>query len=96
MAFRNYSSKHLSPQAQGDKGLSLIEYALLLALLAIVAVPSVSYLGQETGDTFCKDGGVVSEGFNASGMHWYRIGTDATGQSCCKVCVNGNFCTCIP
>jgi pilus assembly protein Flp/PilA len=43
------------PQAR-DRGASLVEYALLLALIAVVCLGAVTYFGNETGDSFSTSG----------------------------------------
>lgn len=40
--------------AQDDRGASLVEYALLVALIAIACIVAVTYFGSETGDTFSR------------------------------------------
>ena len=39
---------------RGDRGASLVEYALLVALIAVVCVVAVTYFGTQTGDTFSR------------------------------------------
>ena len=46
---------HHSPQRmrhKGERGASLIEYALLLALIAVVVFSAVSFFGKSTGGGF--------------------------------------------
>lgn len=42
-----------------DRGASLVEYALLVALIATVCVAAVAYFGSQTGDTFSRVGSSV-------------------------------------
>lgn len=37
-----------------DRGASLVEYALLVALIAMVCVAAVTFFGNQTGDTFSE------------------------------------------
>ena len=41
---------------QTDKGASMVEYALLVVLIAIVALVAVSIAGQEVSETFSEIG----------------------------------------
>jgi len=43
-----------------DRGASLVEYALLLALLVVVCVVSVSMLGGGLNHSFSKDASIVA------------------------------------
>ncbi|MCO8126643.1 Flp family type IVb pilin [Acidimicrobiia bacterium EGI L10123] len=38
----------------GDRGASLVEYALLVALIAVVCIAAVTYFGTQTDDTFSR------------------------------------------
>lgn len=42
-----------------DRGASLVEYALLIALIAIACVVAVTLFGTETGDAFSRVGSSV-------------------------------------
>ena len=39
-------------KTQNEKGASMLEYALLAALIAIVAISAIAFLGREVSDTF--------------------------------------------
>ncbi len=39
---------------QADEGASLVEYALLLVLIAVVAIVVITQVGENTSDTFKK------------------------------------------
>lgn len=39
-----------------DRGASLVEYALLIALVAVVCVVAIRYLGNETDKSFSSTG----------------------------------------
>jgi pilus assembly protein Flp/PilA len=41
---------------QKDRGASLVEYALLVSLIAIVCFAVVVFLGNQTGDSFSRTG----------------------------------------
>jgi len=38
-------------EASGERGASLIEYALLLALIAVVCIGALQYFGNESGNS---------------------------------------------
>ena len=40
-----------------EDGASMVEYALLVALIAVVAIVAVAVLGQEVSDKFAEVGG---------------------------------------
>jgi len=42
----------LSGQRRGDRGASLVEYALLLALIAVVCLAAVPAMGLELNDNY--------------------------------------------
>jgi pilus assembly protein Flp/PilA len=42
--------------ADGERGASLVEYALLVALIAIVCVAAVAFFGGAVSDCFSKSG----------------------------------------
>jgi len=44
-----------------DAGASLVEYALLVALIAIVCFAAVTFFGDETDDTFSRVGNSVQD-----------------------------------
>ncbi|MFT5202644.1 MAG: pilus assembly protein Flp/PilA [Candidatus Aldehydirespiratoraceae bacterium] len=41
-------------RAKNDRGVSLVEYALLIALLAMVCIAAVSALGETTSQSFSE------------------------------------------
>ena len=47
---------------ESDKGASMVEYALLVVLIAIVALVAVSIAGQEVSETFSE----VASGLDAA------------------------------
>lgn len=54
--WRRVRSRH-----DDDRGASLVEYALLLALIAVVCVAAVSYLGHAASTSYSKDGSCVAQ-----------------------------------
>lgn len=43
-------------ELQDEKGASMLEYALLAALIAVVAISAVTFLGQQASTTFSNVG----------------------------------------
>jgi len=43
-------------KAKTERGASLVEYSLLVALIAAVCIAGVSFLGREVGDSFSSVG----------------------------------------
>jgi pilus assembly protein Flp/PilA len=41
-----------TPEPRSDRGASLVEYALLLALIAVVCIGAVTFLGGETSSSY--------------------------------------------
>ena len=68
-------SKKLGQRAKSERGASLAEYALLLALIVCIAVPSVSHVGAGTTDTM----GTVGE----------ALRTPVRGEDLKPACHNG-------
>ncbi|MGH9186872.1 MAG: Flp family type IVb pilin [Acidimicrobiales bacterium] len=44
-----------------DRGASLVEYALLLALIAVFCIVGLMYVGREANETFDKVGDSIAE-----------------------------------
>jgi pilus assembly protein Flp/PilA len=50
---------YLSLKHRGDRseaGASLVEYALLVALIAVVCIVAIGFFGSELGDSFSRSG----------------------------------------
>jgi pilus assembly protein Flp/PilA len=50
---------YLSLKHRGERsedGASLVEYALLIALIAVVCIAAMAYFGNEVGDSFSRSG----------------------------------------
>jgi pilus assembly protein Flp/PilA len=48
----NFLKAWLAAQAKTERGASLVEYALLVALIAVVVIGAVTVLGETARDTF--------------------------------------------
>ncbi len=46
----------LTAQAKTERGASLVEYALLVALIAVVCIAAVSFIGANAKDKFSEVG----------------------------------------
>lgn len=51
---------------RGERGASLVEYALLLALIAVVCFSAVSFFGSQTGGGFSKSADCISRAYDDS------------------------------
>ncbi len=56
-----FISAWLSTQAKTERGASLVEYALLVALIAVVCIVAVSTLGGAASDKFNTVGSEISK-----------------------------------
>jgi pilus assembly protein Flp/PilA len=43
-----------------ERGASLVEYALLLALIAVVCIVAIQFIGSEANDSFSSTGSAVN------------------------------------
>ena len=50
----------LAAQAKTERGASLVEYALLVALIAVVCIAAVSFIGTSANDKFSEVGQSLS------------------------------------
>lgn len=53
---------------KNDDGQGMVEYALILSLIAIVAIAALSFVGQETKDLFSKVGDALNSGNSSAGV----------------------------
>ncbi|MEI2639448.1 MAG: Flp family type IVb pilin [Microthrixaceae bacterium] len=56
----NFLKTWLVAQAKTERGASLVEYALLVALIAVVCIGAVTMLGRQANSTFSKTGSAIS------------------------------------
>ena len=42
-----------------DRGASMVEYALLIALIAVVCIAAIQFLGDKSDDSFSKTGSAI-------------------------------------
>ncbi len=50
----------LKARVQSERGASLVEYALLVALIAVVCIGAVTFLGNEAADGFSTVGNSIN------------------------------------
>ena len=43
-----------------DRGAAMVEYALLVALIAVVCIAAIKFLGNKANDSFSKTGSAIS------------------------------------
>ena len=46
----------LQAQAKTERGASLVEYALLVALIAVVCIAAITFIGNQASDKFSEVG----------------------------------------
>ena len=51
-----YVSAWLQARTDSDRGASLVEYALLVALIAVVCIAAVTFLGEAASENFREVG----------------------------------------
>jgi pilus assembly protein Flp/PilA len=56
----NFLKTWLTTVAKTERGASLVEYALLVALIAVVVIGAVTLLGSTTEDTFSNVSGSLA------------------------------------
>lgn len=61
----SYFQQHVAPYmrarfGQDERGASLVEYALLVALIAVVCIAAISFLGNSAKDKFSSVGGSIA------------------------------------
>jgi pilus assembly protein Flp/PilA len=54
-----FVSAWLQSRCRTDRGASLVEYALLVALIAVVCIAAVSMLGQNASEKFSTVGSAI-------------------------------------
>ena len=55
-----FVSAWLKARVQCERGASLVEYALLVALIAVVCIGAVTFLGREAADNFSQVGNSIN------------------------------------
>jgi pilus assembly protein Flp/PilA len=50
----------LKAHAKSDRGASLVEYALLVALIAVVCIAAIGFLGRESQSSFNDTGSAIA------------------------------------
>ena len=53
-------SAWLQARVRSERGASLVEYALLVALIAVVCIGAVTFLGREAADSFSQVGNSIN------------------------------------
>ena len=56
-----YASAWLQARCSTDRGASLVEYALLVALIAVVCILAVTFLGQSASSKFSSVGTAIND-----------------------------------
>jgi pilus assembly protein Flp/PilA len=54
-----YVSAWLQARCRTDRGASLVEYALLVALIAVVCIIAITFLGRQADEKFSSVGSAI-------------------------------------
>ena len=54
----------LRQEMQEEKGAAMVEYGLLLALIAVVCILAITFLGDSTSEAFSQVGSSISQATN--------------------------------
>jgi pilus assembly protein Flp/PilA len=60
MLHYEFLSAWLKARVSSERGASLVEYALLVALIAVVCIGAVSFLGTQARDNFSEIGSSIN------------------------------------
>jgi pilus assembly protein Flp/PilA len=60
MIHYEFLTSWLKAQAKTERGASLVEYALLVALIAVVCIGAITFLGNTAADNFSQVGNSIS------------------------------------
>ncbi len=60
MVVLEFVGAYLASRGSSDRGASLVEYALLVALIAVVCIVAVTFLGQAASSKFSSVGSAVA------------------------------------
>jgi pilus assembly protein Flp/PilA len=55
-----FASAWLQARCKTDRGASLVEYALLVALIAVVCIIAITFLGRQASTKFSEVGSAVA------------------------------------
>ena len=56
----NFLNTWLKAHAKTERGAAMVEYALLVALIAVVCIAAVTFLGREAADNFSSIGNSIN------------------------------------
>lgn len=68
IGFQKQSNRPPSPKRRGELGASLVEYALLVALIAVVCIGAVSYFGQSNDSGLHKSKECISAAYDGQAL----------------------------
>lgn len=55
-----FVSSWLQARCKTDRGASLVEYALLVALIAVICIAAIAFLGREADSKFSEVGSAIN------------------------------------
>ena len=50
---------NVNTRIKNERGASLVEYALLLALIAVICIAAISFIGQKADESFSSTGSAL-------------------------------------
>ncbi|WKZ56795.1 MAG: hypothetical protein QY326_08680 [Bdellovibrionota bacterium] len=69
-----------------DQRGTLAEYATMVALIAVMALPAVTYMGIQAADVYCRQGGEAEDAFSGSDDFDTHFSW-AIGETECMCCI---------
>lgn len=59
--FWAYCQANVQTRIKNERGASLVEYALLLALIAVVCIAAITFIGQKADESFSSTGRALNQ-----------------------------------
>ena len=69
----------IQARIKSDRGASLVEYALLVALIAVVCIVAISFLGDKASEEFSSVGSSLKA--TPAGVPGHRLGMTTRGRA---------------
>ena len=57
--FWTYCQANIRTRIKNERGASLVEYALLLALIAVVCIAAITFIGEKADESFSETGSAL-------------------------------------
>ena len=56
----SYCQANIQTRIKNERGASLVEYALLLALIAVVCIAAITFIGNKAEESFSETGSALN------------------------------------